>query len=146
GVPADNVVAGSLEVAADGPVTASITFSGVLDLGDGAVDTLGQEHFALVRHAATGELMWSTSIVSETVGGIKSEIEHVAAAIDCAGNVIVGGGFTGTIVVEDLSLTAVPGTNALPDVIAPTEDMFLIKVGPDGARHWAQRFGDGQGQ
>lgn len=73
---------------------------------------------------------------------LVSSIEERAMAVDCAGNLVVGGSFTGKIVIQGQILTAVPGAEEQIDVVHPTEDIFLVKFGPDGVRHWARRFGD----
>ncbi|WAS95680.1 hypothetical protein [Nannocystis punicea] len=142
GVPGKYTAPWEVAVAPDGAVTSHLTFVGALDLGDGTVDTQGQSYHALVRYAATGEFQWSAHVVPVVFDNTYSQIVETAMAVDCAGNVVVGGSFTGRIAIQNQILTAVPGTETQDDLVFPTEDMFLVKFGPDGARHWARRFGD----
>lgn len=147
GVPSKSITAGATHIAPDGSITASLSFGGQIDLGDGPVDTTGGRYYFLVRYSAAGEFAWSTHIgTAEVDDYTRSSIEKRVMAVDCAGNIVVGGSFFGTIVVQGKPLTAVPGTEQEADVVFPTEDIFLVKFGPDGVRRWARRFGDDRQQ
>ncbi len=144
GVASKWITAGGVRIAPDGSITASLTFDGQIDLGDGPVDTNDGRYHFLARYSATGEFAWSTHIGTAEVDGniAGSSIKQRVMAVDCAGNIVVGGSFVGTIVVQGKPLTATPGTEQEADVVFATEDIFLVKFGPDGVRRWARRFGD----
>lgn len=146
GIPDISLTPGEVTVAPDGAVTTSLMFRGELDLGDGVIDTQSNRYYALARHTPGGEFKWSAHIATVKVGDFLSDIERAAMAVDCAGNVIVGGSFIGRLVVQNQILNAVPGNEIDGDIIYATEDIFLMKFGPDGVRHWARRFGDEQQQ
>lgn len=147
GVPSESITADATHIAPDGSITATLSFGGQIDLGDGPVDTKYGSYYFLARYSAAGEFAWSAHIGTAEVDiDTRSSIENRVMAVDCAGNVVVGGSFFGTIVVQGKPLTAVPGTEQEADVTFTTEDIFLVKFGPDGVRRWARRFGDDRQQ
>lgn len=147
GVPSKSITAGATRIAPDGSLTATLSFGGQIDLGDGPVDTKDGRYYFLARYSAAGEFAWSTHIgTAEVDEDTRSSIENRVMAVDCAGNVVVGGSFVGTIVVQGKPLTAIPGSEQEADVVYATEDIFLVKFGPDGVRRWARRFGDDRQQ
>jgi outer membrane protein assembly factor BamB len=145
GVPSEMIFPRQLVVAADGSITTALSFRGEIDLGAGAVDTHGGTYSFLTRYSAGGEFVWSSHIATDE-SPYDSEIQGLVMAVDCAGNVIVGGGFTGELDIQGKRLVSVLGYVTSGDLILGTDDMFLVKFGPDGLRSWARRFGDDRGQ
>ncbi len=148
GVPSEIIVPGQLIVAPDGSITTTLAFKGEIDLGDGPVATNGYTYRFLTRYSAAGEFAWSAHLAPANVDNTyRGEIRAWVMAVDCAGNVVVGGSFTGQLVIQGKSLTAAPGrTIAGDDIPINTDDIFLVKFGPDGLRRWARRFGDDREQ
>lgn len=147
GVPSENISPGQLIVAPDGSITTALAFKGEIDLGDGAVTTNGYSYRFLTRYSAAGEFAWSAYVGTANVdNAYRGEILNWIMAVDCAGNVVVAGSFTGQIIIQGKTLTAAPGKALDGDVIYSTDDIFLAKFGPDGVRHWARRFGDDRAQ
>ena len=70
-----------------------------------------------------GETQWSKS------GGDGTDQEATDVAVDAAGNVIVVGGFDGTLAF------------GAPLVSAGSRDIFVAKFGPTGAHLWSNRYG-----
>jgi hypothetical protein len=126
-------------VAPDGSVVIGFRFRGSLDLGDGPIDTGGAYHWVLARYGAGGELQWSTHLGGDDDG---TSIEHMALALDCGGNLVIGGAFDGPIKLQGKTLQVVPGFWQEADIIYGTSDMFLAQYGADGQLRWARRFGD----
>jgi hypothetical protein len=148
GVPSENISPGQLFVASDGSITTAFAFKGEIDLGDGPVATDGRSYRFLTRYSAAGEFAWSTYLAPTNVDSTyRGEIQAWAMGVDCAGNVVVGGSFTGQLIIQGKTLTAAPGrTLAGDDIVISTDDIFLVKFGPDGVRRWARRFGDDREQ
>jgi len=67
--------------------------------------------------------------------GDASDQSGLAIAHDATGNVVVAGAFSGTLAFGAISL-----------VSAGLSDIFVAKLGPDGAPIWAKSFGDGKNQ
>ena len=146
GDPLFSLSARQLAVAPSGSIVFSSTFNGVLDLGDGPMDSANQNHQAFALLDSTGALQWSDHVGGGAMNDFGAQIDEFALAVDCAGNLVIGGGFYGSMILQDEHLDAVDGFEVNDDIILTTEDMFLAKYGPDGALHWARRFGDEQYQ
>ena len=147
GIPSEVVSPTQVTVALDGSVTTALAFNGEIDLGQGAVETFGGRYSFFTRYSADGKLIWSSHIATPTDdSGYDSELHGLVMAVDCAGSIIVGGGFTGKLEIQGKTLEAVPGEVFSGDLIYATDDIFLVKFGPDGARRWSRRFGDDREQ
>lgn len=126
-----------LVIAPDGGVVIATLFNGVIDLGDGPIDTGGNNHIVLARYGAGGEFEWSTHI-----GGENGNISPLAIAVDCGGNLVIGGAFDTDIATQGKVLKVVPGFDLQVDILYPTSDMFLAQYSAAGKLRWARRFGD----
>ncbi len=146
GEPMLDLSARQLAVAPTGSIVFSTMFNGVLDLGDGPMDSANQNHQAFAFLDSTGALQWSDHIGGGAMNDFGVQIDEFALAVDCAGNLVIGGGFYGSMILQDEHIDAVLGFEVNDDIVLTTQDMFLAKYGPDGALHWARRFGDEQYQ
>jgi deoxycytidylate deaminase len=118
-------------VAADASGNVIVTgwFDGTVDFGGGALTSAGVSDIFVAKFAADGAHLWSKRF------GDASAQSAAAVAADASGNVIVTGGFDGTV---DF------GGDVLTD--AGMGDIFVAKFGSDGAHLWSKRFGDGYWQ
>ena len=80
----------------------------------------------VVGELCPGETQWSKS------AGDNANQEANGVGVDGAGNVIIAGGFTGTIDLGGGPLTSVMGSR----------DVFVAKFSPSGMHLWSKRFGD----
>lgn len=129
--------------AAAGAVLYATQFDGVIDLGGGPIDSQGATHIGFASHSDAGEFLWA-----DHMGGPADtiNISSFDAAVDCGGNLVIGGQFSGDITTQAVTLAAVPGLEFDDGMAHPTVDWFLAKFGPDGALLWAKRFGDAASQ
>jgi hypothetical protein len=112
---------GSMFVAGD--------FNGTLDFGGGALTSAGYDDIFMVKLGSDGAYSWSKRFGD-------ADVQHARAiAVDAAGSVIATGDFYGTIDFGGGTLTS-----------AGYDDIFIVKLGSDGAYLWSKRFGDGDGQ
>jgi hypothetical protein len=113
-------------VAVDGKGTIAVAgyLRGRVDLGAGQVLTADDADGFVAVHGQDGTLRWARNF------GGKGEDAAEAVAIDGAGNVIVGGAFSYEVVMADGKLDS-----------KGADDMFVVKLGPDGRRLWGKRFG-----
>ena len=110
----------------DGNVLVGLTSEGAVDLGGGALPSHGGTDIAVGKLSPDGSHRWSHSY-----GDFDMQyLTHVAA--DPAGNVILGGYFTGTL---DFGHAMVSSTGHY--------DVFLAKLDRDGQSIWAWHLGDG---
>ena len=87
--------------------------------------TAGGGDVVVAKFAANGAHQWSKRF------GDASNQYSADVAVDSVGDVIVTGGFVGTI---DLG--------GGPRISAGAEDIFLTKLAADGSHMWSLRFGD----
>jgi len=76
---------------------------------------------------------WARLIAREEPASSPFSLEE-SLAVDATGNVLVAGGFSGTLHVEGSSLVSSGGWSS-----------FVVKFAPSGGVVWAQRFGGGAG-
>ena len=103
-------------------------FSGSLGFG-GAVLT-GTDAMFVTKLNPAGDQVWS-----KNVGGSSQFVFPVVRA-DPSSNVVVTGGFTGTLSFGGGALTNNDGS----------ANVFLAKLDPDGAHLWSKQFGDTDSQ
>ena len=115
-------------VAIDGSGNAIIAgyFTGAVDFGGGALPNAGPNADIFVaKFGSDGAHVWSKSFgdtYAQTAYGV---------AVDPSDNVLVAGGFNGTVNFGGGALTS-----------AGYKDAFLAKLSPGGAHIWSKRFGD----
>lgn len=112
---------GSMFVAGD--------FNGTLDFGGGALTSAGYGDIFIVKLGSDGAHLWSKRF------GDADDQHASANTVDALGSVIVTGDFFGTVDFGGGALTS-----------AGYEDIYVVKLGADGAYLWSKRFGDGDGQ
>jgi hypothetical protein len=97
---------------------------GTLPFGDGSLTGGGggEDRF-VAKLDAEGKPVWSVLIDREAESG------ELSLAVDFTGNVLVAGTFSGTLNVGGHSLSS-------PGATSP----FVMKLSPDGAPLWSQRF------
>ena len=122
---AGNQFARSLAITSDDDILLTATFAGGLDLGGGPLVSAGGTDVALARFTANGAHVWSKRF------GDAAVQESAGAAVDANDNVVVFGGFNGTV---DLG--------GGPLVSAGQTDLFLARFDPGGGHVWSKRFGD----
>jgi hypothetical protein len=115
-----------------GNVYVAGSFSGTADFDPGsgvtALTSVGTSDLFLARYSSTGALVWA-----DRIGGTGSETV-TALARDAAGNLYLGGGFSGAVDFD-------PGAgNQSLSSVGP-EDGFVAKYSAEGALTWVRRFG-----
>ncbi len=110
------------DVAADdhGNIIATGNFTQILDLGAGPM--FGVDDVFLAKFDTAGNTLWSKKFGDEYYQG------GYAVSVDGAGNIILGGYFTGT-----LDLGGAP-------LVAVASDVFVAKFDPDGNHLWSKSF------
>lgn len=85
----------------------------------------------IVKLNASGEYQWGYSFGDEDLQDISSDV-----AIDSEGNVIIGGGFDGTVDFD-------PSEAGVSELTSEGDDLdaFLLKLSPDGEFMWVKYFG-----
>jgi hypothetical protein len=116
----------SVAVDAAGSVFVTGHFRFTMSMGGGDLVSVGQNDIFLAKFNTNGVHQWSQRF------GSTSFDETNSVAVDASGNVIMGGGFTGTV---DF------GGGALVSVGAG--DVVLAKYNTNGVHVWSQRFGSG---
>jgi len=121
--------AGAVSVDASGNVIVTGNFNGAVDFGGGALLSAGNNDIFVAKLGSDGSHLWSKRFGD---GDIQ---EAHAVAVDASGNVIVAGNFYGTVDLGGGALTS-----------AGSDDIYVAKLGPDGAHLWSKRFGDRSSQ
>jgi hypothetical protein len=116
----------SVTTDASGNVVITGYFYGTVDFGGGPLTSTGDEDVFIAKFTPGGAHIWSKSFGSADHQSANS------VAVDASGNVIIAGGFYGTINFGGGDLTA-PGSD---------ENIFIAKFGPDGTHIWSKSFGD----
>jgi hypothetical protein len=126
GISIGNYGANSQGVAADraGNSVSVGGFSGIVDLGAGPALSVGLGDAFVVKYNSQGGLLWLKQL-----GGIGDDVA-LGVAIDSLDNIIVVGGFHGTVNFGGATLTSAGGY-----------DVFVVKYSPSGVLLWAKRFG-----
>jgi hypothetical protein len=108
---------------ADNAIVAG-TANGEIDLGGGKMTAMGLDIF-IAKFDDTGKHAWS-KVLGDANGNDTGLV-----AVDPDGNVVVAGGFSGSIQAGGQALTSKGAT-----------DVFVLKMSPDGNFLWAKSFGD----
>jgi hypothetical protein len=115
----------SIAVDAAGNVLVTGFFSGSIDFGGGALQSMGSPDVFIAKLDAGGSAVWN-----KRAGGIGVHYSQ-SIAVDGAGNVLVSGYFTSTI---DLGGSALQSAGA--------SDVFIAKLDAGGSLVWSKRAGD----
>lgn len=102
-------------------------FHGEMDLGGAQLHSTGGRDIFVAKHSPKGAHIWSKSF-----GDSKNQY-GVATAVDSQNNVIVVGGFMGTVDFGGGPLTS-----------AGDYDVFVVKFSPSGTHLWSISFGDSE--
>lgn len=124
----------ALAVDASGNVCITGFFAGSVDFGGGALVCAGTTDIFVARFNGSGAHQWSQRFGDGTVGGVPPQVGESIAA-DAAGNVYLGGDFSGTVNFGGGNL-----------VCTGANDVFLAKFDASGVHQWSQRFGNSQFQ
>jgi hypothetical protein len=120
-----NAIAGGAAVDSSGNISVTGNFLGSIDFGGGALQSTNADVF-VAKLTSSGAHLWS-----QRFGGPYDDAGR-AIACDPAGNVLVAGGFNGSMSIGGNMLTS-----------AGVEDAFLAKLdGSSGAPVWSKRFGN----
>jgi len=116
---------------ADGNVLVTGYFVGSIDFGDpdGPLVSAGGRDVFVAKLGPGGEPRWSKRF------GDATDQVGMAIAVDATGNVLVTGHFAGTVDFGGGGLAS-----------AGSDDVFVMKLDPDGHHVWSRRFGDSAGQ
>ncbi len=116
-------IATDVAVDPSGNVVVTGTFQGTVDFGGGNLVSAGEEDIFVAKYNASGAHQWSRrfgSTIGDWGGGV---------AVDASGNVVVTGGFQGTVDFGGGNLSA----GGL--------DVYVAKYAASGAHQWSQNFG-----
>lgn len=124
----------SVDVDAGGNVYTSGRFTGTVDFDPGAgsanLTSAGSEDAFITKMDPSGNLIWA-----KRVGGTQGDYSF-GNAVDATGNVYLTGSFAGTVDFD-------PGPGVF-NLTAPgvfIDDIFILKLDPDGNFLWAKRIG-----
>lgn len=114
-------------IAVDGNSNIVVTgiFRGVASFGGDALTSAGTEDIFVAKYDSSGSHLWS-----KRFGGTTREESH-AVATDNSDNIVVTGGFSGTVDFGGGPLTSAGHT-----------DIFIAKYDSSGSHLWSKRFGD----
>lgn len=120
-------------VAADhaGNVVAVGMFENSVDFGNGPLTSAGAEDNFIVKYNSQGGLLWA-----KRLGNVNSDRLR-DLAIDSQDNIIVTGGFVGTVDFGGAPLTSVASVGS------GYCDMFVAKYTSSGVLVWVKQFGPG---
>lgn len=113
-------LAGELAVDPAGNIIFTGTFAGAYDFGGGAVPGQG----FVAKLDPTGSHLASRGFIS------KETLSLEDVALDETGNILIAGAFSGELDVGPTTLAS-----------AGAEDVFVVKLAPDGGLSWARSFG-----
>jgi hypothetical protein len=121
---ASNEVPKGIAIDSNGNIVITGFFGGTVDFGGGALTGSSASGF-VAKYSSAGAHLWSRRISTGTVLD-----EGTAIGVDGAGNVIVAGGFYGTVNFGGGSMTS-----------AGAEDIVLLKYNSAGTFLWSRRIG-----
>jgi hypothetical protein len=108
----------------DGEIVLSGAFSGEIDFGLGAHTSIGATDVFVTKLTSAGAAVWSKTF------GLESDQSVYGLVLDSGGNVLLTGGFGGTIKFGQDTHTSVGGV-----------DVFVAKLDPEGTTLWSRSFG-----
>lgn len=114
----------AVAIDAFGNIVVAGTLSGTVDFGGGPLTSTGSSDVFVAKLDATGNHAWSRRFGDPDLQLLQ------AVAIDGSGNIIIAGGFNGTIDFGGVAL-----------VSAGERDIFVAKLDPSGNHIWSKRFG-----
>jgi hypothetical protein len=120
----------AITVDTQGNVYLAGTFSGTVTFGSTTLTgptSAGDNNIFLVKYDGTGHVVYAQSY-----GGASGLLVPPAIAVDSAGDVFLGGGFSRTI---DFG-----GASSTLSAVAYV-DAFAVKISPAGDTLWSERFG-----
>ena len=120
-----NEVPKGIAVDTGGNVVITGYFRGAVDFGGGALVAGSSASGFLAKYSSSGAHVWSRRLSSGEVID-----EGTAVGVDGAGNVLVAGGFYGTVNFGGGALTS-----------AGSEDIVLLKYNSSGGFVWSKRIG-----
>lgn len=109
-----------------GNVAIATQFTGCFDTSCNLQSAGGADGY-IARYAANGQLSWAVAIDG------PDDDSATGVAFDAAGNLLVSGGFTGTINLGSTAATALTSVGA--------SDMLVAKFDAAGGHAWSRRFG-----
>lgn len=109
---------------ADGSMVAVGQFHGSMTVDATSLTSAGLSDVLVIRLAPDGSVVWTAS-----AGGTDQDIANGVTAL-ADGSAVVTGFFAGTVTFGSTSLTSVG-----------MRDVFVARIGPDGAWQWATRGG-----
>ena len=101
-------------------------FEGTIDAGGGPLTSAGEHDIFVVKYNSAGQHLWS-----KRFGSVDAD-RGQAIATDAAGNILVTGGFRGSVDFGGGPLT----TSSITEY-----DVFLAKFDPEGTHLWSKRLG-----
>ncbi len=116
----------SVATDAQGNVYALGFFAGTINLGGGALTSLGSTDLYLVKYGPTGTHLWS-----KRFGDNANQSTTHGLAVDTSGNVLITGTAYGTFSFGGATLTTLGGG-----------DIFAAKFDTNGVHAWSKIFGD----
>ena len=117
-------VANGIAVGAGGNVAVVGYFQNTANFGTGPLTSAGDNDVFLAEYSPTGAPLWS-----QRFGGVGDD-RGAGVAVDGSGNVIMTGGFAGSVNFGGSTLVDLGGG-----------DIFLAKYSSSGAHQWSKRFG-----
>jgi hypothetical protein len=122
-----NTTGYGIAVDAAGNIYQTGYFDGALNFGGGfpTQNSAGGLDIFLIKLNSAGTIQWL-----QRRGGVNQDL-GVAIAADASGNIVVTGGFGGTLNLGGSDLTSVGGSF----------DIFLARYNTSGGHLWSQRFG-----
>jgi hypothetical protein len=112
-----------------GSVVLTGYFSSPLSFGGPTLPNAGGEDVFVAKLDPSGAHVWSNAF------GDGADQSGRGVAVDGAGNVLLVGGFAGSVAFGVPALTSAGG-----------QDVFVAKLDPGGTPVWSRRFGDAQDQ
>lgn len=118
--------ADSIAVDREGNVVAAGSFGDKLTIGDGTLKSAGADDGFLIKFDPSGRRLWA-----KRIGGVDVDAFH-HVAIDRDGNILATGAFKQHAEILGAEYQA-----------GGFEDIFVIKLRPDGSKVWTKTFGAG---
>ena len=125
-------VATAISVDGSGSVIVCGIFKGSVDFGKGPLVSAGGSDLFVLKLDADGNPLWSNRY-----GDKFDQSSPAQLAVDGSGNVILVGGFYGTISF---------GGSTLTDASDSADDFYVTKLDPFGGHVWSKSYGDADAQ